>query len=451
MKATVRSGSRPQPVSATLRQAAAVLLYRDRLVWLGQRGNTRFLPGFWVFPGGGNEPEESHEAAARRELEEETRLRLEVPFHPFARAITPAYAPVRYDCYVFRAQVPEGAEPAVDDNEFVRGRWFDIDELLRLRSGGEVQMAPPTHRQLSLWRQVLNGELRPPNPGEAFAEPPLAHQEVLPMASGVTVVPLHSQSIPPATWTNALLVGERRLFVIDPGGPDPSVLRDELDRRVADGAELAGVILTHHHLDHTAGYTPLGLSHLPLYCHPITAPLLPEDFPRTQDWNDGEVLEVEPVLTMRAHFTPGHAPGHLAVEIPERKTLLAADLISSLSSIVIPTSNGDLPQYLDSLERMRRLGCHLVIPSHGPPHGEGSDPFGTAIAHRLQREQQVLRSLRAQAAPIGLDALTETLYRGLDQRLMPAARANVWHHLRKLALEGRAEESEAGWIGLEGA
>lgn len=137
------------------------------------------------------------------------------------------------------------------------------------------------------------------------------------------------------------------------------------------------------------------MTDLPLYCHPITAPLLPEDFPRTTEWNDGELLEVEPGLTMRAHFTPGHAPGHLAVEIPERKTLLAADLISSLSSIVIPSSNDDLPQYLDSLERMAKLGCHLVIPSHGPPYGEGSDPFGTAIAHRLQRERQVLGSLPA--------------------------------------------------------
>lgn len=427
-----------------LRPAAAVLLWRGRQVWLGQRGNTRFLPGFWVFPGGGNELEESHEAAARRELEEETGLRLELPLIPFARAVTPAYAPVRYDCHVFRAELPAGVEPSVDDNEFVRGRWFGLEELLALRDLGEVQLAPPTYRQLLLLQQVLDGERDFPDPEEALARPPYAHQQILPMAAGVTVFPLRSQSIPPAAWTNALLVGERRLFVIDPGGPDPRVLIEELDRRRAAGAEIAGVILTHHHPDHTAGYLPLGLTDKPLYAHPITAPLLPEDFPRTRDWNGGEVLEVEPGLSLRAHFTPGHAPGHLAVEIPERRALLAADLISSLSSIVIPSSNGDLLEYLESLERMRRLGCHLVIPSHGPPYGEGSDPFGTAIAHRQHREEQVMRCLQSQTAPADVDALTMAIYRGLDERLIPAARANVWHHLRKLRIDGRAQESESG-------
>lgn len=427
-----------------LRGAAAVLLWRGRQVWLGQRGNTRFLPGFWVFPGGGSEPQESHEQAARRELEEETRLLLEVPFHPFARAITPAYAPVRYDCYVFRAEVPEGVEPEIDDHEFVRGQWFDVDVLLGLRDRGEVQLAPPTYRQLLLLRAVLDGERDFPEPDEAFDRPPFADQQILPMAGGVTVFPLRSQSIPPAAWTNALLVGERRLFVIDPGGPDPRVLRDEIDRRLAHGAEIGGVILTHHHPDHTAGYLALGLTEKPLYAHPITAPLLPAEFPSTRDWNDGEVLEVEPGLSLRAHFTPGHAPGHLAVEVPERRTLLAADLISSLSSIVIPSSNGDLPRYLDSLKRMRELGCHLVIPSHGPPYGEGSDPFGTAMAHRRQREEQVLRCLQNQAQPTDLDTLTGTIYRGLDERLLPAARANVWHHLRKLQSEGHASESDGG-------
>lgn len=432
-------------MTSSLRQAAAVLLYRDSQVWLGQRGNTRFLPGFWVFPGGGVDPEETPEQAARRELEEETRLLLETPFFPFARAITPAYAPVRYDCLVFRAEVPPELEPEVDDHELVRGRWFEVDDLLELRSNGEVQLAPPTYRQLLLFAQAQAGERPFPGEEDAFAPPSPAEQEILPMTCGVTVIPMRAPAMPPAGWTNAVLVGERRLYVIDPGGEDPEVLRAELDRRVAGGASLAGVVLTHHHPDHLAGYLPLGLTHLPLYCHPITTPLLPEGFPSTLAWNDGERIEVEPGLSMLAHWTPGHAPGHLTVEIPERKTLLAADLISSLSSIVIPTSNGDLGAYLSSLTRMRARDLNLVIPSHGPPYGQGSDPFGTALEHRQKREDQVLRCLQQQTGLGTLEALTEKLYRGLDERLLPAARANVWHHLRKLQSEGKVQESDGGW------
>ncbi len=435
-------------MSKAFRPSAAVLLHRGSQVWLGQRGATRFLPGFWVFPGGGCDAAESAEQAARRELEEETGLLLETPLGPLARAITPAYAPVRYDCLVYQAEIPSGVEPVADGTELVQGRWFEVEEALELRDRGLLQLAPPTWRQLRLFASVLAGERAFPDEAEAFAGPAPADQEVLPMASGVTVVPLRSPAMPPAAWTNALLVGEQRLYVIDPGGEDPAVLRDEIDRRRASGAEIAGVVLTHHHPDHLAGYLSLGLADLPLYCHPITRPLLPESFPTPLDWNDGERLEVEPGLSMVAHWTPGHAPGHLAVEVPERRCLLAADLISSLSSIVIPSSNGDLVAYLDSLARMRALDCHLVIPSHGPPYGQGSDPFGQAIAHRQKREEQVLRTLQSVETPVALDALTGVIYRGLDERLFPAARANVWHHLRKLAQEGHCSEGEAGWSPL---
>lgn len=427
------------------RQSAAVLLYRERKLWMGQRRGTRFLPGFWVFPGGANDSGETHEEAARREVREETGICLKGDLRPLDRAITPAYAPVRFDTRIYAAELPEGSEPQADGAEFGQGRWFDLDEILRLRDCGEVQLAPPTFRQLQLWDDILEGRSDWPSEEEAFQEPLLAHQQILNLALGVTVIPLESGAMPPAAWTNTVVVGTKRLFVIDPGGADPTVLRQELQRRQVDGAEIAGVVLTHHHPDHLAGYLALGLTDLPLWCHSITAPLLPEEFPTPIFWNDQEAFEVEPGLSMIAHWTPGHAPGHLTIEIPERRTLVAADLISSLSSIVIPSSNGNLMEYLDSLARMRDLGSYLIIPSHGPPCGEGSDPFGQAIAHRREREKQVIGCLAKLPGPLSLQEITATLYRGLDPRLMPAAQANIGHHLKKLLAEGRAFSSEDGW------
>ena len=214
------------------------------------------------------------------------------------------------------------------------------------------------------------------------------------MAPGLTVIPVRTRSMPPAAWTNAAILGERELLVLDPGGPDVEVLQNELQGLVRQGATIKGVLLSHHHPDHLEGYHELGLSQLPLYCHPITAGLLPEGFPEPELLEDGDEMSLGSSLTLRAHFTPGHAPGHLAFELVERRALLAGDMISSLSSIVIPSDNGDLLHYLESLSRLRELGCHLVIPSHGPPFGKGSDPFGQALAHRKKREEQVISVLK---------------------------------------------------------
>lgn len=262
------------------------------------------------------------------------------------------------------------------------------------------------------------------------------------MGRGVVLVPLRTRAMPPAAWTNAAILGERDLYILDPGGPDVSKLLSQVERMVAAGATVRGVVLSHHHPDHIEGYHALGMSRLPLYCHPLTAEILPSDFPAPKVLNDGDLLELAGDLSLRAHFTPGHAPGHLAFEIPQSRTVIAGDLISSLSSIVIPSDNGNLSHYLSSLEKLKSLDSNLVIPSHGPPYGRGSDPFGQAILHRRKREEQVFRALGRE--PQTPDEVTHLIYRGLDPRLFPAARANVRHHLWKLRDEGRATENPEG-------
>ncbi len=430
-----------------LRPAAAIILMRGSAVWLGRRGNTRFLPGFWVFPGGGYEEGESPEQGALRELQEETGLALDqaAQLHPFARAITPAYSPIRYDARFYRLELPEDEEPTPDGKEFLEGRWFDLDEALDSGAHGRIQLAPPTVRQLCALRDCLSGVAAWPTPEEAFSLPPLSEQEVLPMADGVTVVPVRSPALPPAAWTNCVLLGRRRLYVVDPGGRNPVALKTEIVERVKRGAEIAGVILTHHHSDHVVGYPDLEMKDVPIYCHRLTAPLLPEGFPAPVLIEDQETLPGDDDFSIVAHWTPGHAPGHLALEIPQRSTLFAADLLSSLSSIVIPSDNGDLADYLNSLQRMRALNCRLVIPAHGPSYGEHSDPFGQALAHRDYRERQILTLLDKAKTPLTMEQITEILYLGLHPQLVSAARANVLHHLKKLRSESHISHSENGW------
>lgn len=432
-----------------IRDAAAVLLTRGGQVWLGQRGNTRFLPGFSVFPGGGAEPDEEPPETAIRELLEETGLSLGAErLQPFARAVTPAYSPYRFDVRVYLAELGPAEEPQPDGRELVAGRWFEGRELFKAWARGELQLAPPTLRQLEHWKALSTQSAPWPNHDQAFELPPFRHQQVLPMGEALTLVPLHTRSMPPAAWTNAALLGSEKLYVLDPGGPDVSVLQEELQSRLRAGAQLAGVLLSHHHPDHICGYHALECGHVPLYCHPITAELLPQDFPAPLHLLDRQTLDLGRGKELVAHFTPGHAPGHLAFEMPHTRAVLAGDMISSLSSIVIPSDNGDLRHYLDSLNRLRALNCNLVVPAHGPPYGAGADPFGQAILHRQKREEQVLAVARKH--PQTPEEITHTLYRGLDSRLFPAARANVLHHLWKLRDEGLVAEDEQGRFGTSG-
>lgn len=434
------------PEEYPIRDAAAVLLCRAGRVWLGRRGNTRFLPGFSVFPGGGAEPDEDPTETAVRELLEETGLKVDLDrLQPFARAITPAYSPYRFDVRVYLVELEESEEPRPDGRELVAGHWFDGNQLFEAWARGELQLAPPTLRQLQHW-QKLSAQNSPwPDLQQAFELPPFRHQQVLPMGEGLTLVPLYTRSMPPAAWTNAALLGTERLYVLDPGGPDVSVLREELENQLNNGAQLAGVLLSHHHPDHICGYHALECEHVPLYCHPITARLLPQDFPTSVDLLDRQTLDLGEGKELVAHFTPGHAPGHLAFEMPHARAVMAGDMISSLSSIVIPSDNGDLRDYLNSLDRLRALNCNLVVPAHGPPYGTGADPFGQAILHRQKREEQVLAVARKK--PQTPEEITHTLYRGLDSRLFPAARANVLHHLWKLRDEGVVSEDEQGRFG----
>src|SRR5207237_9323822 len=94
---------------------------------------------------------------------------------------------------------------------------------------------------------------------------------------GLIMVPLRTPTLPPATDTNCLLLGDEEFWVVDPGSPWPeeqAILRETLDKLAEEGRKAVGVLLTHHHQDHTGGARALGL---PIAATRDTAPK--RDFP----------------------------------------------------------------------------------------------------------------------------------------------------------------------------
>ena len=116
----------------------------------------RFMAGYWVFPGGAvdaadGEGQPGLRAAAMRELEEEAAVVLaaDAELVPFARWITPAQSPIRFDTWFFLAAAPAGAaDPRVDGVEIVDFRWLTAADALAAAAAGDFELAFPTQKQL---------------------------------------------------------------------------------------------------------------------------------------------------------------------------------------------------------------------------------------------------------------------------------------------------------------
>lgn len=432
-----------------MRRAAGVILLRDGLdqpadptVYLVVRGPlSRFLPGFHSFPGGAAEAGEDEPECARRELAEETGLAVGDELVPAGIKLTPPYAVIRFRAQFYLAALPPGQEPLLPPGgELSSGAWWRPSQALAAWERGEICLAPPTLgtlRELAV-HSPREAARRLEETGEDNGVPGPA----IPMAPGLFYVPLESETLPPARHTLAVLIGGERLLLVDPAGPHPELLEaiDELSRQ---GRQVVETVLTHHHPDHVGGAVSLPF---PVAAHPETARRL--DFPVQRTVGEGETwdLGLDPTgrpWTVQALHTPGHAPGHLALWEGERRFLVAGDMVSGVSTIVIAPPEGDMAAYLASLTRLRQLAPRLVIPAHGPPFGPEADVFGLFLRHRLEREEKVLEALE----PAGLE-LRDVLaraYQDTPESLHPVAALSLQAHLDKLVAEGRAREHGGRW------
>ena len=112
-----------------------------------------------------------------------------------------------------------------------------------------------------------------------------------------------------------------------------------------------------------------------------------------------------------------------------------------------PNLQGDLADYLASLERVRALKPARLLPAHGPVIDDPDALLRGYLEHRREREEQIVTALRSgEATP---DALVPLIYRGLKESLFQVARETVLAHLLKLEREGRATRRGDSWHIIE--
>lgn len=232
--------------------------------------------------------------------------------------------------------------------------------------------------------------------------------------------------------TRTYVVGRRRVVVIDPGPAAHAHL--EAVAAVVGGARVTAIAVTHGHPDHAAGAEALG-TRLGAPVRSVAAGTLA----------DGDRLETDAGAVV-AVATPGHTPDHVAFDWPDGGATFVGDLmLGGLDTALVAAPEGDLGAYLASLERVRALGPRTLYPAHGPPFPDAGAALDAYVAHRRDRERQVLAVLEAGAADVG--EVVEGVYgRGLEDALRRVAVGAVVAYLEHLAAAGRVErEADGRW------
>ncbi len=357
---------------------------------------------------------------------------------------TPPFTPVRFDASYFLARVPEGQEPSVHGVELVSGEWIrPLDALDRYHDGRAAFATPILHALLAL------AEGEDDLPARLAQGPELAAYPVRRMEFkwGIVLHPMKTRPLPPATHTNAYLVGERELALVDPGSGDPDELESLstlLEVLRVEGRRLKLILLTHHHPDHTGGVAAVQKRwRVPVAAHPETARHLHVD----QVLADGERVSLAPGLgdwDLRVLHTPGHAQGHLAFLHERTRSLLCGDVIpGGKGTVILDPPDGELVPYLASLERLLAEPVETLFPAHGSPQGAAPQRIRWLIQHRLRRERLVLEALGAELQE--LPALVERVYTDTPGELWAYAERTLLAHLLKLEADRRVVREGERW------
>lgn len=346
------------------------------------------------------------------------------------RWVAPSSLPVRFDARVFVA--PSAGDPDPDPREVDAVDWLTPSEALAMAESGVILMAPPTAATVSsLMRfdsveSILSGSPASSLRGEVEPLSPLVRRIVAPNPSIMT-----------GPGTNTYLVGGDELMVVDPGSMEHEHLS-----AVAAAGKIAAIVVTHNHADHFSGAMELAeKTGATIYVsRGFGRSDLDQQFRRV---GEGDLIDAGGVR-LRVIETPGHASDHICLWLEEERALFSGDLVLGEGTTVISPPDGNLTDYLDSLDRVAQLPIDVLYPGHFGPRRDALELIAWYVSHRGDRENQILEAIAEGAATVG--AIVDRVYESYPKALHPVAERSVVAHLEKLFTEGRIRESRGSYF-----
>ncbi len=417
------------------------------------------FPGYTAFPGGkidaGDSKGESahpamsseHSQALNRELAEELDWSLvdalaagEIQhISQLGTADAPDFAPVKTSTTFYRITLDKPVQFNVDANEASGGEWLPIAVWQQRYDDGLLLLAPPTLAALRELGSKPDSQQLATLQFSYDSEREVALIEPLP---GLRILPVRSNTLPPATHTNCFVLGDEagKRIAVDPSPADDAELQRLFNTLQPLGIE--AIFITHHHGDHNERADVLArMMNLPLRMSTYTDKRLrtakPEFFEgvAVQHCHDGETQchwQDKPVQSIAV---PGHDEGQMALApIGENPPwCIVGDLIQGVGTVVIAPPEGNMATYFNTMLAMIARNPTVIVPSHGFAMG-GTFRLQATLDHRSAREQDILK--RHQDGE-NEDQILAGLYSDIPEVLLPLARITIQSHVAKLQQEGR--------------
>lgn len=246
--------------------------------------------------------------------------------------------------------------------------------------------------------------------------------------------------------TGTYVVGHGKVAVID-AGPLNKAHTDAL-LEALQGEEISHQLITHTHMDHspaaavvkeatgarTYGFGPHGEGQYERG-EKVEAGA-DHAFDPDEHLEHGDVIQGDGFSIECVH-TPGHCSNHMCFALREEQALFSGDHVMGWSTSVISPPDGDMGSYLASLRLLLERSEQRLYPTHGPAI-EDPKPFVEAfIAHRQEREDQILACLEDGRSDI--PTMVSQMYKEVPTILHAAAARSVLAHLLHLLERGRVD------------